>query len=139
MNGHTVYGIYVTGNSGNVAYRNNSTNGVATVDMAETIYMVVDGKRYSSQCCFDYGNAETANVDDGNATMEALYWGSDTTWGGKGDGTGPWVAAYLESGVYKGNKGGWKTTTTWPNCKTINATFATTMLKGPSGVRGDES
>jgi len=132
VNGHTVYGIYVTGYSSNVAYRNNSTTGLAKNNEAETMYMVVDGKRYSDQCCFDYGNAETSGKDDGNATMEAVYWGTDTTWGGKGDGKGPWIAADLENGVFKGNGGGWKTTTKWPNSKTITANFATVMLKGPA-------
>ena len=43
-------------------------------------YFPHNGKRFSDQCCFDYGNAETDGNDDGNATMEALYWGSDITW-----------------------------------------------------------
>jgi hypothetical protein len=133
VGGHTVHGIYVTGYSSNVAYRNNSTKGVATGDQPEAMYMVVDGKRYSNQCCFDYGNAETSGNDDGNGTMEAVYWGSDTTWGGKGDGNGPWVAADLENGVFKGDKGGWQTTAVTPGAKSVIASFATAMLKGPSG------
>jgi hypothetical protein len=133
VNGHTVHGIYVTGYSTNVAYRNNATTGVAKGDQAEAIYMVVDGKRYSDQCCFDYGNAETTGVDDGNGTMEAVYWGSDTTWGGKGEGNGPWIAADLENGMFKSNQGGWQTTSTSPNDKSVVAAFATAMLKGPSG------
>ncbi len=136
VNGHVVHGIYVTGYSTNVAYRNNATTGIPKNDEPETMYMVVDGKRFSDQCCFDYGNAETDGNDDGNATMEALYWGSDITWGGKGDGSGPWVAADLENGVFKGNKGGWQSQSlSWPNAKTVNAIFATAMLKGPSGNR----
>ena len=105
VGGHTVYGIYVTATSDSVAYRNNSTKGVATGDQPEAMYMVVDGKRYSSRCCFDYGNAETSGNDDGNGTMEALYLGTDTTWGGTGDGNGPWIAADLENGMFKGNAG----------------------------------
>jgi len=134
VNGHTVYGIYVTGYSTNVAYRNNTTVGIATNDQAESMYMVVDGKRYSNQCCFDYGNAETSGNDDGNGTMEAVYWGNDITWGGKGDGNGPWVAADLENGVFKCDKGGWQSQSlSVPNAKSVIANFATVMLKGPSG------
>ena len=134
VNGHTVHGIYVTGYNGNVAYRNNATKGVATGDQAEAMYMVVDGKRFSDQCCFDYGNAETSGNDDGNGTMEAVYWGSDVTWGGHGDGNGPWIAADLENGVFKSDKGGWQSQSiTVPNAKSIVANFATAMLKGPSG------
>jgi hypothetical protein len=134
MSGHTVYGIYVTGYSDNVAYRNNATKGIATGDQAEAMYMVVDGKRFSDQCCFDYGNAETDGVDDGNGTMEAVYFGSDITWGGKGDGAGPWIAADLENGVFKSNQGGWQSQSLMvPSAKTVSANFATAMLKGPSG------
>lgn len=136
VGGHTVYGVYVTGYSGNVAYRNNSTKGVATGNQAESMYMVVDGKRFSSQCCFDYGNAETSGNDDGNGTMEALYWGSDTGWGGYGEGNGPWVAADLENGMFKGNAGGWQYgdthKTPWPTAKSVIANYATAILKGPS-------
>jgi hypothetical protein len=133
VGGHVVHGIYVTANS-NVAYRNNATKGVATADQPEAMYMVVDGKRYNDSCCFDYGNAETSGNDDGNGTMEAIYWGSDITWGGKGDGPGPWVAADLENGMFKGDKGGWQSQSIMtPNAKSVVADFATAMLKGPSG------
>lgn len=131
VSGNVAYGIYVSAD--NVAYRNNSTKGVPTGDQAESMYMVVDGKRHSSICCFDYGNAETNGKDNGNGTMEALYWGTDTTWGGKGDGNGPWFAADLENGMFKSDKGGWQTTAVSPNAKSIIANFAIGVLKGPSG------
>ena len=130
VGGHIVHGIY---GGSNVAYRNNATKGVAKGDVAEAMYMVVDGKRFNNQCCFDYGNAETSGNDDGDATMEAVYFGSVTTWGGTGSGSGPWVAADLENGVYKSNQGGWQTTASTPGAKSIIATFATAMLKGPTG------
>ncbi|HEX2670775.1 MAG TPA: arabinofuranosidase catalytic domain-containing protein, partial [Polyangiaceae bacterium] len=133
VGGHTAHGIYVTANS-NVAYRNNSTKGVAKGDEPEAMYMIVDGKRFNDSCCFDYGNAETSGNDDGNGTMEAVYWGSDITWGGKGEGSGPWVAADLENGVFKGNKGGWQSQSlSTPSAKSVIAQYATAMLKGPSG------
>ncbi len=134
VSGHTVYGIYVTGYSGNVAYRNNATKNIPKGDAAESMYMVVDGKRFSDQCCFDYGNAETSGNDDGNGTMEAVYFGSDITWGGKGDGNGPWIAGDLENGVFKSDKGGWQSQSIMvPTAKSVIASFATAMLKGPSG------
>ena len=64
--------------------------------------MVFDGKRYNQWCCFDYGNAETSGKDDGNATMEAIYLGNSTQWT-RGGGTGPWVAADLENGMFEGD------------------------------------
>jgi hypothetical protein len=105
---------------------------MATGNQAEAMYMVVDGKRYSNQCCFDYGNAETDGLDDGNGTMEAVYFGSDTTWGGQGSGSGPWVAADLENGVFKSNQGGWQTTAVTPSALSIIASYAMVMLKGPA-------
>jgi hypothetical protein len=134
VHGHTVYGIYVTGYSSNVAYRNNSTKGIATGNQAEAMYMVVDATRFSNSCCFDYGNAETNGKDDGNGTMEAVYWGSDTSWGGHGQGNGPWVAADLENGMFKGDKGGYNqgASLSFPQDLSIIASFATTVLKGPA-------
>jgi uncharacterized repeat protein (TIGR02543 family) len=133
VGGHTVYGIYVTGFSDNVAYRNNNTTGVATGNQAEAMYMVVDGKRYSSACCFDYGNAETNSQDNGNGTMEAIYFGTDIAWGGQGDGDGPWIAADLENGMFKGNEGCYNCYPgPWPSAKSLDFDFVTAMLKGPA-------
>jgi hypothetical protein len=136
VNGYNVNGIYVTGYSTNVGYRNVTAKGLAINDEPEAMYMVVDGKRYSDQCCFNYGNVGKTGTDEGNATMECIYWGSDITWGGKGDGSGPWIAADLENGVYKGDRGGWQSQSLyWPDSKSIIASYATAMLKGYSGNR----
>jgi len=136
INGVTAYGIYVTAYNGNVAYRNNATKGVAKNNEAEAMYAVVDGKRYSKDCCFDYGNAETTGNDDGNGTMEAIYWGTDVGWGGYGQGSGPWIADDLENGMFKGNAGGWQYgdthKTPWATSKSVIANFANLVLKGPS-------
>jgi hypothetical protein len=133
LNGHTVYGVYTTSNFDNtvgaVGYRNNSTKGVATGDDPEAMYMVVSGKHYNQWCCFDYGNAETNNTDDGKATMEAVYFGNSTQWG-RGSGSGPWVMADLEDGVYAGGS------TAAPASNTsLVANYVTAMLAGPSGNR----
>ena len=132
-NGHPVYGVYTTSNfdnnAGAVGYRNNSTKGVATGDDPEAMYMVVSGKHYNQWCCFDYGNAETNNTDDGKATMEAVYFGNSTQWG-MGSGSGPWVMADLEDGVYAGGSTAAPATNT-----SLVANYVTAMLKGPSGNR----
>ena len=131
LNGHTVYGIYTTSNFDNdvgaVGYRNNKTKGVATGDQPESMYMVASGKHYNQWCCFDYGNAETNNKDNGPATMETVYFGSSTQWG-KGSGTGPWVMADLEDGVFAGGS-----TAAPPTNTSLIADYVTAMLKGPSG------
>ena len=75
VGGHTGHGIYVNNPTANVGYRNNAAKGLATGDQPEAMYMVLDGKRSSTICCFDYGNVGKSGTDEGNATMEAIYWG----------------------------------------------------------------
>jgi hypothetical protein len=131
LNGHTVYGVYTTMNwsddVGAVGYRKNDTKGIATGDQPETMYMVASGKRYNQWCCFDYGNAETNNLDNGKATMEAVYFGTSTQWG-KGSGTGPWVMADLEDGIFAG-----ASTAAAPTNTALIADYVVAMLKGYSG------
>ena len=115
-----VYGVYFEGNEG---YRNTNTSGVATGDDAESMYAVFKGDYYNGGCCFDYGNAETNSIDDGKGTMEALYWGNSTGWG-RGFGSGPWMMADLENGLWAGNQ------QTNPGNKPLIAKFVTGMLKG---------
>jgi non-reducing end alpha-L-arabinofuranosidase len=133
LNGNTVYGVYTTSNFDNdvgaVGYRNNTAKGLATGDQPESMYMVASGKHYNQWCCFDYGNAETNNLDNGKATMETVYFGNSTQWG-KGSGTGPWVMADLEDGVYAGGS-----TAAAPTNTSLIADYVTAMLKGPSGNR----
>jgi hypothetical protein len=98
VGGHKAYGVYVAPGTG---YRNNKTSGVATGDQPEGEYAVLDGSHYNNACCFDYGNAETNGHDDGNGTMEAIYFGNNKTWG-YGTGPGPWAMADLENGLFSG-------------------------------------
>ena len=62
------------------------------------------GTHFNGGCCFDYGNAETDNNDDGKGTMEALYFGTGDGWSGHGAGKGPWIMADLENGLWAGNE-----------------------------------
>ncbi|KAK3674155.1 hypothetical protein LTR78_006002 [Recurvomyces mirabilis] len=123
LNGQKAYGIYVTPG---VGYRNDRTNGVATGNSAEGIYAVLDGTHYNNKCCFDYGNAETDNNDDGAAAMEAIYFGNEPGYG-SGAGSGPWLLADLENGVFSTNSATQNT-----NDPTITNRFFTGVLKGNS-------
>ena len=67
--GHKVYGIYV---SPGVGYRNDSAKNTATGSNPQGIYMVTTGLNLTNRCCFDFGNAETDNLDDGPGTMDTL-------------------------------------------------------------------
>jgi len=132
MNGHPVYGVFTNGRQG---YHNGKTKGVAKNNDPETIYMVTSGKHYNGECCFDYGNTNTNNVASGAGSMEAIYFGN-AHWSrntklcdGKscpvsGDGSGPWVGADIENGMYYGGQQHTKSNTP------LTFDFVTAMLKG---------
>jgi len=126
VGGHTVYGAYFDAGMG---YRNNSAKGTATGDQSQSMYMVASGVHYNDQCCFDYGNAETTSNDDGNGTMEAIYFGSCSIWS-KGGGSGPWVMADLENGMYAGGGGSANAN---PSDLSIKYDYVTGMVKGRAG------
>ncbi|WSL80491.1 RICIN domain-containing protein [Kitasatospora sp. NBC_01266] len=121
LGGHQAYGVYIAPGTG---YRDDNTDGIATGDQAEGMYAVLDGTHYNGGCCFDYGNAETSNHDDGNGTMEAVYFGDIKVWG-YGSGSGPWVMADQENGLFSGVNAGYNA-----NDPSVNDRFLTAMVKG---------
>jgi hypothetical protein len=96
VGGQTVYGALFTPGTG---YRNNAAQNVPTGAQPEGIYMVTSSNAVNGACCFDYGSGETDGNDDGNSTMNAIYWGQ-ACWTGGCTGNGPWVAGDLENGMY---------------------------------------
>ena len=62
-------------------YHVDKTTGIAMANDPETIYAVMSGTHYNDHCCFDYGNSETNDKDDGCGTMEAIYFGN-ASWRG---------------------------------------------------------
>jgi hypothetical protein len=101
VGGHQVYGLSFSGQMG---YRDDSTSGVATNGGAEGMYMVASGTHVNNRCCFDYGNAETNNKDTGNGHMDAINFGTEC-WFAPCSGSGPWVQADLENGLFQSDKG----------------------------------
>jgi hypothetical protein len=111
VSGHPVYGVYIRRGQG---YRAGCTGcgvtkavGTAVLDEPETEYMLSSQTGLVDGCCFDYGNAETDSNDDGNGTMEAVYFGGGVVWdsgaeGGHSDATNPWVMGDLENGLFAG-------------------------------------
>jgi hypothetical protein len=135
IGGNKAYGLSITptiGSTPGVGYRNNNTRGVATdnaaagVHMAEGMYMVASGTNVNSGCCFDFGNAETTSSDTGEGSMDAVnlsttcYYQSSQ---GPCTGSGPWVEADLENGLFQGANG----TNTGNTGNSSN--FVTAMLK----------
>ncbi|WP_433517913.1 arabinofuranosidase catalytic domain-containing protein [Nonomuraea sp. CA-143628] len=119
--GGKAYGVYV---DPGVGYRNNTTNGIAKGDQPEGMYAIFDGTHYNGGCCFDYGNAETNSRDNGNGTMEAIYFGNIKVWG-YGAGNGPWIMADLENGLFSGVNQKYNA-----NDPSISHRYLTAIIKG---------
>ncbi len=134
----TLTSPYSGTSSSNTVVWNGSTKGLATGDQAESEYSVFDAKTYGQWCCFDYGNAELSGTDEGNATMEAISWAADTQFGQSGGGSGPWVGADLENGMFEGYENG--SAKVASNTSITGMNYVTAMLKGlsakdcPSGL-----
>lgn len=98
ISGHKAYGVYIMPGMG---LRNNNASDLAINDEPEGIYYVINGKHFSSGCCFDYGNSSTNGRAVGTGTMETTYYGTATAWG-SGNGSGPWIMADMEAGLFSG-------------------------------------
>jgi non-reducing end alpha-L-arabinofuranosidase len=77
---------------------------VPTGSDPEGIYMVTSSNLYNNQCCMDFGSGEVSHDDTGDGHMNAIYFGS-ACWFGGCTGSGPWVEADLENGMYSTNTG----------------------------------
>jgi non-reducing end alpha-L-arabinofuranosidase len=67
--GHKVYGIAISPGMG---YRNDAPKNTAVNGLAEGVYMVTSALNLNSKCCFDFGNAETNNLDNKAGHMDAI-------------------------------------------------------------------
>ena len=85
-------------------YRIDNARNVPTGSQPEGVYMLTSSNLTSNGCCFDFGSAEANDSDDGNATMNAIYYGTDC-WTQNCTGPGPWVGGDLENGMYFSNTG----------------------------------
>ncbi|WP_433305906.1 arabinofuranosidase catalytic domain-containing protein [Actinoplanes sp. CA-030573] len=117
--GHKVYGIWGTPG---VGYRYTGVaSGVAVNGQPEGVYMVASGTHVNSDCCFDYGNAESTPYDTGNGHMDAVSIAT-TCYFAPCQGSGPWIEADLENGMFQGGNG------SNPNPGN-NSPFVTAVLK----------
>ncbi len=126
----TLTASYTGTSSTSTGVWNATTRGIATGDQAEAEYAVFDARASNQWCCFDYGNSEIDGIDDGNATMEAVYFGSNTQFGPSGGGSGPWVGADIENGLFYGYENG--STTVPSNTSVTGFSYVTAMVKGLS-------
>jgi hypothetical protein len=119
--GHKVYSLYI--NPGNSYWRDGHSSAVPTGAAPEGLYMVTSGTHVNGGCCFDYGNSETTRSADGAGAMDAIYFGT-SCWFGGCSGTGPWVQADLEYGLFPGGSKSWNTMQ-----KPFRDKFVTAVLK----------
>jgi hypothetical protein len=126
INGNNAYGLDV---EPGVGYRDDTTIGVATKGQPEGMYMVASGTHVNSGCCFDFGNAEADNDDNKAGHMDAVNLSTTCFNGGTCSGSGPWVQADMEDGLFMGS-----TYTNTAN-KGNNTPFVTAML----GNNGQDS
>jgi hypothetical protein len=119
VDGHQVYGLNV---QAGVGYRNDVTNGVATGARPQGAYMVTSGTHVDGSCCFDFGNAETSNTDNGNGHMDAINFGTECWFTPCSASGGPWVMADMENGLFSGGNG------SDPDNTGIATPFVTAML-----------
>jgi non-reducing end alpha-L-arabinofuranosidase len=121
VGGQKAYGVFIPPGTG---YRDDNTRNIVTGNNSESEYAIFDGTHFNGGCCFDYGNAETNNNDDGAGTMEAIYFGNIKVWG-FGSGNGPWIMADMENGLFSGTAVHLNS-----NDPTTNFRFTTAMIEG---------
>jgi len=121
VGGHKVYSVYIS--PGNCYWHDGSASGMATGAQPEGMYMVTSSRHANGGCCFDYGNSETDRSADGAGAMDSLNFSTTAAWG-TGAGSGPWVMADLEYGLFA--QGDNKMNSNDP---THTAPFVTAVLK----------
>jgi hypothetical protein len=121
VGGSKAYSLFI--NPGNSYWRDGHLTGVPTGSSPEGLYMVTSGTHVNSGCCFDYGNSETGRTADGPGAMDSINFGTECWFGGC-VGTGPWVQADLEFGLYSGGSQSWNT-----NQRAFPSRFVTATLK----------
>ncbi|MBO3751219.1 lectin [Streptosporangiaceae bacterium NEAU-GS5] len=127
VGGNKAYSLFI--NPNNSYWRDGHTTGVPTGTAPEGMYMVTSGTHVNGGCCFDYGNSETDRRADGAGAMDAINF-STQCWFGGCSGSGPWVQADLEFGLYSGGSQSWNT-----NQRAFTSKFVTATLKNNGTTR----
>ena len=119
--GNKAYSLFI--NPGNGYWHDGSSSGMPLGSQPEGAYMVTSGTHVNSGCCFDFGNSETDRKADGAGAMDAISF-STSCWFGGCSGSGPWVQADLEFGLYSGGSQSWN-----QNQRAFTSKYVTAMLK----------
>jgi hypothetical protein len=127
VGGQKAYALYI--NPGNSYFAYNSAGGVPTGSAPEGEYMITSGTHVNNGCCFDYGNTEIDHHADGNGAMDAINFSTECWFGGC-SGTGPWVQADIENGLFSGGSKAWN-----PNQVSETSRFVTAMFKNDGATQ----
>lgn len=136
VGGHPVYSLYYDG-TGHGYWADGSKNGMPLNAEPQGVYMVTSGTHTNGTCCFDYGNGETNRKYASPGAMDAVNFSSITAWG-TGAGSGPWVMADLEAGLYSqggGGKNGNDSSQTTPFVTAVEKNNGTTEF----AIRGSDA
>ncbi|MEY4547988.1 MAG: hypothetical protein RL685_4183 [Pseudomonadota bacterium] len=96
VGGNEVFSLYMEARHG---YRQTVAGaGVPRGQEPQGIYMLADGTRVGTACCWDFGNVTTDPTQ--YHVMNTLFFGQ-AFWG-RGAGNGPWFMADFEAGVWAG-------------------------------------
>ena len=127
VGGNKAYSLYIK--QGNAYWHNGSSSGMPLGSQPQGAYMVTSGTHVNGGCCFDYGNSETDRRADGAGAMNAINF-STSCWFGGCTGSGPWVQADLEYGLYSGGSQSWNA-----NQRAFASPYVTAMLKNNGTTR----
>jgi len=102
--GNKAYALFI--NPGNSYWHNGSASGMPTGSQPQGAYMVTSGTHVNSGCLLRLRQQrETDRRADGAGAMDAISF-STSCWFGGCSGSGPWVQADLEFGLYSGGSQG---------------------------------
>jgi len=133
VGGHDVYSLYMAARQGYRVPVGTVGDGMPRGQEPQGIYLLADGTHSGNACCWDFGNVSPDPTRYG--VMNTLFFG--IAYWGRGAGSGPWMMADFEAGVWAGGTSpgdpGWGAldTTAPPNPEnpSLRVPFALGFLK----------
>jgi hypothetical protein len=98
--GHKVYSLYMNKLEGYRVQVGVVGKNMPTGSQPQGTYMLADGTRNATECCWDFGNVTSKPATEWRV-VDALFFGA-CNWWGTGDGTGPWFLADFGGGLWAG-------------------------------------
>jgi hypothetical protein len=132
VGGHRVHSLYMEPRQGYRLARRG--DGVPRASAAQGIYLLADGTRGGTGCCWEFGNSPPTAQTFSDSM--ALLYGSGV--GARGAGDGPWFMADFRAMISPGGSIGGEPPPN-PDNPSLNAKFALGFLKADPGTVAAES